>query len=400
MQNRRLWAAAMSVMLLAGCGGTAAPTPAPQTAGPPTAPSATAASTLAASAATATAATTTAPSAPASATQSVTPAPSGSHAPGTSRAPGTSTPPAGSAAPGASEPASGTVAVADSAAVDPISKAVAQLLATTQPGVLVAFTQDQTFASFCAGSVVAYGADRKIRARGEADVCATNHVDYVELEIALDAVAVVASAQGGTLSCLGLPDLYALLGPESTGISNWKDAAAVASALGSSTEYGDQPLTVSGPAPDADASQLLVAAAIAPLAAQRKRSAALRSDYAPVQGAAAVARAVAAGGNGAIGWLPYGAVASVASQVKALRIDAGDGCVAATDDKIDAGTYPISRALYLYVNIDDANADPALVAFVNEYLADGTLSGILQNLPYVPLPADALAESVFAWQGR
>ena len=53
--------------------------------------------------------------------------------------------------------------------------------------------------------------------------------------------------------------------------------------------------------------------------------------------------------------------------------------------------YPLSRALYIYVNKAKAAANPAVVAFVDYYLADGTISTVLETVPYVNLPADELA---------
>src|SRR4029078_6351312 len=88
---------------------------------------------------------------------------------------------------------------------------------------------------------------RPIKAEGEADVCAQNGVEYVELKVALDGLSVTPSAADTALTCLTFADLYALVGPESTGFSNWTDAQALATELGSTTTFPDAPLTGTGP---------------------------------------------------------------------------------------------------------------------------------------------------------
>jgi len=378
----RRWMVAALALVLAACTGTNnTPTATP---GP--------AATRATPAATTRATTSVTPSQPtATASARVAPTP-GATASASGRLP---------PSPGASAVA-GSIAIADAAAVDPISRAVAAALGAGDPGIAATFSTDETFASFCAGQVDAYGAVRKIKARGEADVCANNNVDYVELRIALDAVAVVTSAQNADLVCLGFPDLYALLGPESTGFTNWKDANSLAATLGSGAEFADQPLTVAGPPADADASALLIDAIIAPIAAQRSQTAGVRSDYQASPDSTAVISTVAnpASGAATLGWLPYSVAAANADQVKILRLDGGDGCINPSVDKVLSGAYPTSRSLYLYVNLDKADANPALAAYVDAYMGPDTLATALQTLPYLPLPDDVLQESRFAWQGR
>ena len=73
-------------------------------------------------------------------------------------------------------------------------------------------------------------------------------------------------------------------------------------------------------------------------------------------------------------------------------------CVVPSAETIADGTYPLSRTLYIYVNKAKAAENPAIKAYVDYYLADGTISTALQTVPYVNLPADQLAASVATWQ--
>jgi len=53
--------------------------------------------------------------------------------------------------------------------------------------------------------------------------------------------------------------------------------------------------------------------------------------------------------------------------------------------------------LFIYVNKAKAAANPAVVAYVDYYLADGTISSVLQKVPYVNLPDDQFKASQQAW---
>jgi ABC-type phosphate transport system substrate-binding protein len=72
--------------------------------------------------------------------------------------------------------------------------------------------------------------------------------------------------------------------------------------------------------------------------------------------------------------------------------------VAPTAETIGDASYPLSRSLYIYVNKAKAAANPAVVAYVDYYLADGTISSVLKTVPYVNLPADALAQTRSTWE--
>jgi len=159
------------------------------------------------------------------------------------------------------------------------------------------------------------------------------------------------------------------------------------------------PLTVAGPPPDADPSQLLVDTAITGLAQQRSQTPGLRTDYQQGVDATSVLSALASSQT-SLGWLSAGDATANAATVAPLAVDGGDGCVNPDQDKIFSGVYPLSRTLYLYVNLGTAYSNPAVAAFVDSALGDDTLSTALSSLPLVPLPSDVLQETRFAWEGR
>ncbi|HEX6419951.1 MAG TPA: substrate-binding domain-containing protein, partial [Acidimicrobiales bacterium] len=73
-------------------------------------------------------------------------------------------------------------------------------------------------------------------------------------------------------------------------------------------------------------------------------------------------------------------------------------CVEPSAEAISDGSYPLSRALYIYVNAAKAEESPALAAFVDFYLAD--LDLWVEEGGYVTLPGDEVEAAVAAWEGR
>jgi phosphate transport system substrate-binding protein len=107
------------------------------------------------------------------------------------------------------------------------------------------------------------------------------------------------------------------------------------------------------------------------------------------------------GSASSLGWVGYAFAEENQDAVKLLEVDDGEsGCVAPTPETIAANDYPISRDLYIYVDAAKAEDNPAVAAFVDYYLADGTIATALDAVPYVPLADGALEESRQAWAER
>ena len=178
------------------------------------------------------------------------------------------------AAPPAPTDLTGSIAISGSSTVQPISTAVQELFNAGSPGVAITVDGPGTgdgFALFCAGELDIADASRAIKPEGEADVCAQNGVEYIELKVALDGLSVITSAADTQLTCLTFADLYALTGPESTGFDNWSDAQALATELGSTTTFPDAPLTITAPGEESGTYDFFVTTVIAPIATERTR---------------------------------------------------------------------------------------------------------------------------------
>jgi phosphate transport system substrate-binding protein len=146
---------------------------------------------------------------------------------------------------------SGSIFVSGSSTVEPITTAVAKLFASANPDVAIQVEGPGTgdgFAKFCAGETDISNASRPIKAE-EAETCAENGVDFIELEVAIDGLSVITSAKDTLVECVSFADLWLLLGPDATGRNNWSDANEAAEELRATlgTEFG----TINAPYPDA-----------------------------------------------------------------------------------------------------------------------------------------------------
>ena len=55
-----------------------------------------------------------------------------------------------------------------------------------------------------------------------------------------------------------------------------------------------------------------------------------------------------------------------------------------TAETIASNEYPIARDLFIYVSKQKLAENPTIAAYVDYYLADGTIDGVLETVPYVP----------------
>ena len=312
--------------------------------------------------------------------------------------------PAATSAPAESQAAgavTGAIVVSGSSTVEPISTGVAEALAATNPGFTFTVTGPGTgdgFKTFCAGETDISDASRKIKPE-EAKACADAGIEYVELKIAYDGMTVLTSVNNKAVACLSFADLYALIGPESTGFAKWSDAAALAKELGSATALPDAPLSITGPGEESGTFDSFVELAIKGIATERKQpKVTTRPDYTASANDNAIIDGIS-GSDTSLGWVGFAFAEENKDKVQEIQVskDPNGTCVSPDAATIADGTYPLSRSLYLYVNKAKAASNPAVAAFVDYYLADGTISTVLQTVPYVNLPADTLAATRAAW---
>jgi phosphate transport system substrate-binding protein len=327
--------------------------------------------------------------------------------------------PAGTEAPAGSAPAfemptglSGDIAVSGSSTVEPISAAAAAAFAEANPDVAITVEGPGTgdgFARFCAGETDISDASRPISAE-EVSSCEEGGVEFIELKIGIDGLSVITSAENA-IECLSFVDLYALIGPDATGITNWADASELADGYAETvtdlgavhTPYPDAELTITGPGEESGTFDSFVELALAPVGEELGVEDVLpRLDYTASPNDNVIIEGVA-GNPTSLGWVGFAYVEENLDAVHPIPIDGGAGCVEPTPETIAGGEYPIARDLYVYVSASRLADNPALEAYVDYYVNEGmeTLIGSGEGqVPYVALNAEDTAATLAVWESR
>ncbi len=294
-----------------------------------------------------------------------------------------------------------SIEVSGSSTVEPITALVAEDFSAANPGVAISVEGPGTgdgFQRFCNGETDISDASRPIK-DSEADKCAANGVDYVELHVATDGIAVITSSANNAVSCLDFNDLYALVGPESEGFDNWNDADGLAAELGAThAPYPAAPLVITAPGEESGTYDTFVELVIEDIASERGQEEATRVDYEASGNDNVIVQGIS-GNDTSLGWVGFAFFAENIDVLQAIDIDGGTGCVAPTADTIASFEYSLSRPLYIYVNKAMAAAKPALTDFVDFYLSDEGLVAV-GEAGYVNLPEADIQATRDAWSNR
>ncbi|MGQ0668128.1 MAG: substrate-binding domain-containing protein [Actinomycetota bacterium] len=301
------------------------------------------------------------------------------------------------------ETLTGDIFVSGSSTVEPVSALVAELFAEQNPDVNIAVEGPGTsdgFELFCNGETDVQDASRAIKEE-EVSACESAGVEYVELYIGIDGMAVLTSPENASVTCLGYADLWALIGPEAEGIENWQDAIPLAKELGSkyTDQYPDAPLDITAPGEESGTFDSFVELGLEPIGDDvlGLEDVTTRPDYVSSGNDNVIIEGIA-GAPASLGWVGYAFYEQNQDVVKAIAIDGGSGCVAPSPETIADGSYPLSRPLFIYPSLGSAAENPALVAFVDYYMTPDGLDLAVSEVGYVPIPAGDQETTRAAWE--
>jgi phosphate transport system substrate-binding protein len=278
---------------------------------------------------------------------------------------------------------SGSVAVDGSSTVFPMSSAAAELLAEESPNIEVSVGSAGTgggFERFCAGETDVSDASRPIKEDEEVPVCEEAGVEFTELQVAVDAITVVAHPDLA-VDCLTTDQLIELWKPGSK-VTNWSDL---------DPSFPDQEISLFGPGTDSGTYDYMAADVIG------DESETTRDDYEASEDDNVIAQGVA-GTEGATGYFGYTYYEENQDTLKAIAIDDGNGCVDPSAETAQAGEYtPLARPLFIYVNNAKYNDNPATAAYVDFYIAN--LEQIAEAGKFITLNEEQYAETKSALEG-
>ena len=300
--------------------------------------------------------------------------------------------------------ASGEVNVSGSSTVLPISTAAGEAFMAENGDATVNVDGPGTgdgFELFCNGETDISDASRPIDDE-EAALCEENGVEYVELQVANDGMAVMTNPNN-SVECLSFADLYALIGPESEGFSTWADAEPIASELGSSTEFPDATLDLTGPGTESGTYDSFVEVVLTPIAEERgvpeDQAESTRPDYDASPDDNVIIQNIESSDT-SLGWVGFAYAEEAGEGVTEIPVSAepGSDCVEPSAETISDGSYPLSRPLFIYVSSAAAEENGAVAPFVDFYLEN--LTEFVEGAGYVALPDEQVSEVITAWEGR
>ena len=297
----------------------------------------------------------------------------------------------------------GSITISGSSTVEPISSFVAEIFNETNPDVAISVDGPGTgdgFELFCNGEIDISDASRPIE-EDEVKLCEKNGIEWTELEVALDGLTVMTNPENAGVTCLNVGDLYALFGPESEGIDTWAGADPLATAVGGNGGFPDAPLEITAPGQESGTYDAFIELSGIPDIAEAQGLPeddweSMRNDYQASPNDNVIITAME-GSSSALGFVGFAFAEEAGDAIKELEIDGGDGCVAPSAETVSDGTYPLSRSLYIYVSAEAA-ARAEVAAYVDYYVSDEAMTSLVEEVGYIPLPADRIEATRTAWE--
>jgi len=268
------------------------------------------------------------------------------------------------------------VKVDGSSTVFPITEAVGEEFRNEHAGVNVIGGRSGTgggFKKFSHGEIDICGASRPIT-ESEKEACRAGGVEYIELQIAFDGLAVCVNPENDWTDCLTVDQLKQIWRPQST-VAKWSDLKP---------EWPDGEMELYGPGTDSGTFDYFTEVIVG----QTGKS---RDDYTQSEDDNVLVTGVA-GDKFSLGYFGLAYYEENRQKLKLLAVDGGDGnCVKPSAATVRDNTYrPLSRPLFLYVRQSSLER-PEVRAFVTFYL--DKVGSLVPVVGYVPVSDEVAAKN-------
>ena len=263
-----------------------------------------------------------------------------------------------------------------SSTVFPISEAMAEeyQIATGNRVVVGVSGTGGGFKKFCRGETDFSGASRPIK-NSEAEDCAANGIEFVEMPIAMDALAVIVNPDNDWANCMTVDELKTIYEPEAQGeVDNWNQVR---------DSFPDRDMSLFGAGTDSGTYDYFTFAVIGEEGASRGDFTATEDDNITIQGVAT--------DEGAIGFLGLAYVEENRSRVKPVEISYNGGeCVPPTTDTASDGTYqPLTRPLFMYAKKSSLENNQKVEDFAKFMFDPEFAPELVASTGYLSLPEKA-----------
>ena len=263
-----------------------------------------------------------------------------------------------------------SITIDGSSTVYPVTEAIAEEFRNEAPRVDVTIGVSGTgggFQKFGRGEIDIANASRPIK-EDEKAIAEDNDIDFIELEVAYDGLAVVVNPENDWVECISLEELRMIWEPSAQGnITRWNQI---------NPEWPDEEIHLFGPGVASGTFDYFTEAVVGESGSSRGDYTASEDDNVLVQGVS--------GDKYGLGFFGLAYFEENQDKLKLVSVDGGEGCVAPTAQTISDGTYaPLSRPLFIYVNSSSVQ-NPRVVDFINFYLEEAP--SLLKDVGYIPLP--------------
>ncbi len=264
---------------------------------------------------------------------------------------------------------SGRVRLDGSSTVFPLSEAVAEEFRSAQPNIRVTVGSSGTgagFTKFSRGETDITNASRSIKPE-EQESLESSNIDYKELTVALDGIAIVVHPENDWIENITVEELRSIW-ESGSDVQQWNDIR---------DGWPAQDIHLFGPNTAHGTYDFFTEAVMG-------ESGNSRTDYNAVSDYNVAVQGISTD-EYALGYFGLAYYEENSDQLKLLGVDNDTGTpVEPTLETVKDGSYaPLSRSLYIYVSGSAAEQE-AVQTFVNFYLDNaGTLAS---EVGYVPLP--------------
>ncbi|MBI5026716.1 MAG: PstS family phosphate ABC transporter substrate-binding protein [Nitrospirae bacterium] len=276
------------------------------------------------------------------------------------------------------------VKIDGSSTVYPITEAVAEeFQKAKKAGIKVTVGISGTgggFKKFCRGETDISDASRPILKK-EMDACKEKGIEYIELPVAYDGLAVMVNPKNTWVKSMTVADLKKIWEPAAQGkITKWNQVRA---------EWPNAPLKLFGPGVDSGTFDYFTEAIVEKAKSSRGDYTSSEDDNVLVQGIAGDKNAL-----GYFGLAYYEENRDKLKLVPVINPKTGKEVLPSEKTVMDGTYQPLSRPIFIYVSKKSLDK-PEVKEFVEFYLKSA--SRLVKEVKYVPLPDKAykLAEERF-----
>ncbi|AKG21695.1 PstS family phosphate ABC transporter substrate-binding protein [Calothrix sp. 336/3] len=265
-----------------------------------------------------------------------------------------------------------TIKIDGSSTVYPITEAIAKDFQAdsqnqTKPQINVKFSGTTAgFEKFCAGETDISNASRPIL-QAEMAKCDQNGVRFMEFPIAYDALSIAVNPQNTWAKEITVTELKKLWEPSAQGkITKWNQLRP---------SWPDRPINLYGAGDKSGTFDYFTEAIVG-------KSRASRSDYTASEDDNSLVRGISQDPN-ALGYFGYAYYEENQAKIKVLPVNN----ILPSRETVEKSQYqPLSRPLFIYVNVQSAQKKAAVKEFVEYYLEKAGKK--VDTIGYVPLPAE------------